>query len=281
MIRSAVTISLVPEARGGPFVFWDDLAAGCRKAAAAGIRRGRDLPAGAGGGRRRRTLRRLLDRHRLKLAAVGTGAGWVKHKLHADHARRRPSGARRGSSSARSSTLAGQLGAPAIIGSMQGRWGDELTASRRDWHIWPKRSNDLGEHAGQYGVPLIYEPLNRYETNIANTVGRRRRNCCESLKTDNVKLLADLFHMNIEEADIAAAIRGRGGHIGHVHFADSNRRPAGLRAHGFRPDRRRPARDRLRRLRLRRGLPLSRPRRRGEADDRGVPAIFSRGVASG
>ena len=29
MIRSCVTISLVPEARGGPFVFWDDLAAGC------------------------------------------------------------------------------------------------------------------------------------------------------------------------------------------------------------------------------------------------------------
>ena len=32
MIRSSVTISLVPEARGGPFVFWDDLAAGCRQA---------------------------------------------------------------------------------------------------------------------------------------------------------------------------------------------------------------------------------------------------------
>ena len=35
-IRSAVTISLVPEARGGPFIYWDDLAEGCRKAAALG-----------------------------------------------------------------------------------------------------------------------------------------------------------------------------------------------------------------------------------------------------
>ena len=34
---SAVTISLVPEARGGPFVFWDDLAAGCAKAAELGF----------------------------------------------------------------------------------------------------------------------------------------------------------------------------------------------------------------------------------------------------
>ena len=32
MIHSAITISLVPEARGGPFVFWDDLAAGFAKA---------------------------------------------------------------------------------------------------------------------------------------------------------------------------------------------------------------------------------------------------------
>ena len=32
MIRSCVTISLVEEARGGPFVFWDDLVAGCKAA---------------------------------------------------------------------------------------------------------------------------------------------------------------------------------------------------------------------------------------------------------
>jgi sugar phosphate isomerase/epimerase len=40
-------------------------------------------------------------------------------------------------------------------------------------------------------------------------------------------LLADLFHANIEEVDIAAAISAAGRHIGHVHFVDSNRRPAG------------------------------------------------------
>ena len=37
MIRSAVTISLVEEARGGPFVFWDDLPAACRSARALGF----------------------------------------------------------------------------------------------------------------------------------------------------------------------------------------------------------------------------------------------------
>jgi sugar phosphate isomerase/epimerase len=43
-----------------------------------------------------------------------------------------------------------------------------------------------------------------------------------------VLLLADLFHMNIEEADMAAALRQGRGAIGHVHFVDSNRRPAGM-----------------------------------------------------
>jgi sugar phosphate isomerase/epimerase len=50
----------------------------------------------------------------------------------------------------------------------------------------------------------------------------------KSLSTDNVKLLADLFHMNIEETNLADAIRAGQGYIGHVHFVDSNRRHAGL-----------------------------------------------------
>jgi sugar phosphate isomerase/epimerase len=50
----------------------------------------------------------------------------------------------------------------------------------------------------------------------------------ETLDIGNVVLLADLFHMNIEEESIAGAIRESGKHIGHLHFADSNRRPVGM-----------------------------------------------------
>jgi len=48
------------------------------------------------------------------------------------------------------------------------------------------------------------------------------------LQARNVKLLCDLFHMNIEEAGIAAAVRLTGPHLGHIHFADSNRHAIGL-----------------------------------------------------
>lgn len=50
----------------------------------------------------------------------------------------------------------------------------------------------------------------------------------EAHQLENVVLLADLFHMNIEEADVAQAIRDAGKHTGHVHFADSNRSAMGL-----------------------------------------------------
>src|SRR4051812_42621711 len=79
-MRSAITISLVPEARGGPFVFWDDVDAGMRKAADLGFDAVEIFPpeaeviAAA-------NVKPLLARYNLKLAALGTGAGWVKHKL--------------------------------------------------------------------------------------------------------------------------------------------------------------------------------------------------------
>src|SRR5205823_4193326 len=122
--------------------------------------------------------------------------------------------------------LAGPLGAPAIIGSMQGRWGAGVDRPDALVHL-ATALNELGEHARRYDVPLIYEPLNRYETNLVNTVEDGVA-LLRTLSTNNVKLLCDLFHMNIEETDLASALRTGGSHVGHVHFVDSNRRPAGL-----------------------------------------------------
>ena len=85
---------------------------------------------------------------------------------------------------------------------------------------------DGGQHAAQYNVPLVYEPLNRYETKQCCTVADGVA-LLESLSTDNVRLLCDLFHMNIEETDIADALRIGGKWVGHIHFVDSNRRPVG------------------------------------------------------
>ncbi len=221
-MKTAITISLVEEARGGPFVYHDGLADGCKRAAKAGfdavelfVPSADPLPELAG----------LLEKHQLQLAAIGTGAGCVKHKLSltdGDSAKRERAIAYvKGIID-----LAAQYNAPAIIGSMQGRSGEGVSHDRAIDYL--KLSlNELGPYAKSKGQPLLYEPLNRYETNLFNTLAAGCQ-VVDDLETDNVLLLADLFHMNIEEADIAGALRQAGRHVGHVHFVDSNRRAAGL-----------------------------------------------------
>ncbi|XAL98361.1 sugar phosphate isomerase/epimerase [Phycisphaeraceae bacterium D3-23] len=223
-MQSAITISLVEEARGGPFVYWDGLADGCRRAAAAGFD-AVELFVPGPDAVDRAELRSLLGQHGLKLAAVGTGAGWVKHKLSltdADADQRTKAIA----FIKRIIDFAAEFNAPAIIGSMQGRYGDGLS---KDGALGLLRDalNELGPCAAGKGQRLIYEPLNRYETNLFNTIGAGTE-LLKSLDTDAVTLLADLFHMHIEETDLPAAIRDNAASIGHVHFVDSNRRAAGF-----------------------------------------------------
>jgi D-psicose/D-tagatose/L-ribulose 3-epimerase len=76
------------------------------------------------------------------------------------------------------------------------------------------------------GPVIALEALNRYETHLLRTLadaeGLRRL-----IDSPNVQLMADVFHMNIEEDSIAAALRAHAEHIVHVHLADSQRREPG------------------------------------------------------
>lgn len=231
MIQSAVTLSLIPEARGGPFVFWDNLAEGCARAAAHGFDAVEVFPPAANA-LNPAELTALLAQHRLQLAALGSGGGWVKHKLRLTD----PDAAIRRQGIVFISTLielAAAFHAPVIIGSMQGRWGDGVT---RDQALaWLAEGlEELGAHAAQYGTHLLYEPLNRYETNLFNRIVEAK-DFLNSLRAQNVLLLCDLFHMSIEEADIATALRLAGDKLGHVHFVDSNRHAPGCGHTDFAP----------------------------------------------
>ena len=224
MIKTAITVSLVEQARGGPFVLWDGVEKGCETASKLGydaielFAPGPDVvPVD--------TLKGHLQKHQIDIAAVGTGAGMVIHGLNLCD----PDSGRRGQAKAFIESMiryGAQFGVPAIIGSMQGRWGGEV--SRDQAFDWLRSAlNELGAIAGDEGVPLIYEPLNRYETNMCNTVAQGVE-LCQSLSNPHVKLLADVFHMGIAEADPAAAMTAGKGYIGHVHFVDSNRNAAGM-----------------------------------------------------
>jgi sugar phosphate isomerase/epimerase len=223
-MKSAVTICLFPEARGGPFVFWDNLAQGFERAAKLGFDAVEIFP-GSAEDINVVELKKLTEHHRLKIAAVGSGGGWVKHKLRLTDsdaaARRRARQFIEGIVD-----LAGSFGAPAIVGSMQGRY--EGGVSREQAVAWLAEAlEQLGPRAEALGAPLLYEFLNRYETNLFNRVDESLE-FLKTLRTQNIKLLCDLFHLNIEEVDIPAALRLAGSKLGHIHFVDSNRRAVGM-----------------------------------------------------
>jgi sugar phosphate isomerase/epimerase len=223
MIKSAVTVALVPQIKTGPWIYWDNLEESMGKAAALGFD-AIELFTGSGNAIQLGTLKTLLNKFNLKLAAAGTGAGKVIHGLtltDQDSAiRKKAIGFIK-----EMMAFAAPFGAPVIIGSMQGNAVqgnsqiDCIDMLAEALHI-------LDEHAASLGIKLIYEPLNRYETNLINTLEDGAA-FIEKNKFKNIQLLADLFHMNIEEADPGASIQKNIQHIGHVHFADSNRRPVG------------------------------------------------------
>ena len=228
-MKVAVTICLVPEARQGPFVFHTaaadgGLAAACRTAAELGFDAVEIFPESAEAFPVAE-LSRLLAEHGLTVAAVGTGAGWVTQKRHLCQADASMRAAAR-EFIAGIIDVAGQFGAPAIIGSMQGRCEGDLSRDEALDHL-AAAIDVLGARAAGHGQVLLYEPLNRYETNLFNRQGDAAA-WLESQGLAHVRLLCDLFHMNIEEADIAAALVAAGRWVGHVHWADSNRQAMGL-----------------------------------------------------
>ena len=224
MKSSCVTISLVEQARGGPFVFWKDLPTACQQAKGLGFD-AVEIFAPSADALERVPLAEILAGEGLRLAAVGTGAGWVLHRLSITN----PAQSERAKAEdfiCRMIDAGASHGAMAIVGSMQGSAGEQVDRQTALGYLGESLAR-LGSHAAVHGVPLLYEPLNRYETDLVHQLAEATRLLTEA-GAENVRLLADLFHMNIEEASISGSLTEFADHIGHVHLADSNRRAAGM-----------------------------------------------------
>ena len=72
------------------------------------------------------------------------------------------------------------------------------------------------------GITLGLEVVNRYESNVLNTASQAVE-MCRRIGKPNVKAHLDVYHMNIEESDIRAAIMETGGQLGYFHTGDSHR----------------------------------------------------------
>ncbi len=81
---------------------------------------------------------------------------------------------------------------------------------------------ELGSHGEQVGAKIYLEPLNRYEDFVVNTLADAV-SIVEEVGSTAVSVIADTFHMAIEESDVGAAIRAAGSRIEHVQLGDSDR----------------------------------------------------------
>lgn len=85
---------------------------------------------------------------------------------------------------------------------------------------------EAAKTAGDYGVNLAVELVNRFESPVLNTIDEGV-SFIEEIGHPSIGLLLDTFHMNIEEDDIGEAVKRAGKHIKHMHFCENNRKLPG------------------------------------------------------
>ncbi|MED4599230.1 sugar phosphate isomerase/epimerase [Paenibacillus validus] len=119
-----------------------------------------------------------------------------------------------------------QLGSPLVSGPMYAATGKTrlLTPAEKkqqlEWTV--ENLKAAADYAGEKGVKLAIEPLNRFETDLINTV-EQGVNLLERVNHSNVGFLLDTFHMNLEEKSIGDAIRAAGKHILNFHSCENDR----------------------------------------------------------
>jgi 5-keto-L-gluconate epimerase len=158
--------------------------------------------------------------HGLAVPAIGTGQAWgEEHLSYSD-----PDRAVRRTAIERTKAhipVARRLDALIIIGLLRGLVRPGVSrAQALDWVI-----DALAEccaEAALSGVRIALEPINRYETTLVNTVAEGLA-LIDRVGADNLGLLFDTFHANIEEPSLEESLLAAGDRLFHVHVADSNR----------------------------------------------------------
>ena len=122
--------------------------------------------------------------------------------------------------------FAAAVGSSLVSGPMYAPTGQarllDAGARAAQWARATESLAQVAEHARAANVRLAVEPLNRFETDLVNTVEQGVRLCAD-VGADNVGLLLDTFHMNIEEKSLPAAITTAGPRVFHFQASENDR----------------------------------------------------------
>ncbi|TWT98649.1 sugar phosphate isomerase/epimerase family protein [Stieleria varia] len=102
--------------------------------------------------------------------------------------------------------------------------GEGPTQDEWKWGVQSMR--EVAEYAGQVGVMLGVEALNRFECYLLNAHGDSARFVRE-VDHPNCGMMYDTFHSNIEEKSIADAINAGGDKLIHIHISENDRSTPG------------------------------------------------------
>jgi sugar phosphate isomerase/epimerase len=165
-------------------------------------------------------LERVVSAHGLAIPAIGTGQAWGEEGLSYTD----PDPAVRAAAIERTKShipFAARTGAVIIVGLLRGIVKPGVDhAQAMEWLV--AALQECCAAAQPHGVRIALEPINRYETTLINNIAQGLE-LIERVGADNMGLLPDSFHMNIEEPVIEDSIRACGERIFHFHVADSNR----------------------------------------------------------
>ena len=118
------------------------------------------------------------------------------------------------------------LGATNLVGpiySAVGRtWQSTPDERARDRDLLVKNLKELAAYAGDHGVVLGVEPLNRFETSFIN-LAEQVIHVTDMVDHSSCKIMLDTFHMNIEEKSSGDAIRAAGPRLVHLHARENDR----------------------------------------------------------
>ena len=165
-------------------------------------------------------LQRLVATQGLDIPAIGTGQAWGEEGLSYTD----PDPAIRAAAIERTIThvpFAARTGAVIIIGLLRGIVRPGVSQEQAmAWLVEGLRQSCAA--AEPAGVRIALEPICRYETSLVNNASEGL-DLLERIGAENMGLLLDTFHMNIEDAVIEDSIRACGDRIFHFHVADSHR----------------------------------------------------------
>jgi D-psicose/D-tagatose/L-ribulose 3-epimerase len=118
------------------------------------------------------------------------------------------------------------MGATTLVGPLYSTVGRvwQMTPEERaaDTDLLVENLGELAKYAGDKGVVLCVEPLNRFETSFIN-LAEQAIEVVDRVDHPSCRIMLDTFHMNIEEKNLGDAIRATGSRLYQVHSCENDR----------------------------------------------------------